>query len=124
DREVGPLAIIAGGGSLPVAVAQAAQRAGRRVVMFPVRGWADPAAVEAFAHHWIAVGQIGHLRRLARQESCRDVVFIGSAVRPSFSTIRFDWLGLTMLPRIAAMYHGGDDHLLSGVGRVLEEKWF
>src|SRR4051794_34504065 len=122
--EAAPLAIMAGGGSLPVAVAQAAQRAGRRVVMFPVRGWADPAAVEAFPHHWIAVGQFGRFRRLARQESCRDVVFIGSAVRPSFNLIRVDWLGLTMLPRIAAMYRGGDDHLLSGVARIFEEHGF
>src|SRR5436305_392560 len=86
----GPLAIIAGGGSLPVAVAQAAQRAGRRVVMFPVRGWADPS-VEAFPHHWIALVQAGRFNRLARAEGCRDVVFIGSAVRPPFRALRVDW---------------------------------
>ena len=119
-----PLAIICGGGSLPVAVAEAAKRRGRRVVMFPVRGWADPGAGEAYPHHWIAVGQLGRLRRLIRQEGCRDVVFIGSAVRPSLGTIRLDWLGLTMLPQIAAMYRGGDDHLLSGVARVFEEHGF
>ena len=40
----GPLAIICGGGSLPFAVADAVAPAGRRVVLFPLRGWADPAA--------------------------------------------------------------------------------
>jgi DUF1009 family protein len=120
----GPLAIVCGGGSLPAAVAEAAQQSGRRVVMFPVRGWADPASVERFAHHWIALGQVGHFRRLARQEGCRDVVFIGSAVRPPVSAIRLDWLGLSLLPRIAAMFRGGDDHLLTGVARVFEEYGF
>jgi len=60
----GPLAIVAGGGSVPIAVAEAVMRRGRRVVLFPVRGWADPAAVERFPHYWIAAGQGG---RLARQ---------------------------------------------------------
>ena len=71
--EPSPLAIIAGGGSLPVAVAQAAQKRGRRVVMFPVRGWADPS-VEAFPHHWIAPVQAGRFQRLARAEGCRDEI--------------------------------------------------
>jgi DUF1009 family protein len=118
-----PLAIIAGGGSLPVAVAQAAQKRGRRVVMFPVRGWADPS-VEAFAHHWIAPVQAGRFQRLARAEGCRDVVFIGSAVRPSFRSLRLDWGTLRLLPAIARSYRGGDDHLLTGVARMFEAQGF
>ena len=68
-----PLAIIAGGGSLPVAVAQAAQKRGRGVVMFPVRGWADPS-VEAFAHHWIAPVQAGRHGRVHEVVDPRDAI--------------------------------------------------
>jgi DUF1009 family protein len=118
-----PLAIIAGGGSLPVAVGQAAQKRGRRVVMFPVRGWADPS-VEAFAHHWIAPVQAGRFQRLARAEGCRDVVFIGSAVRPPFRSLRIDWGTLRLLPEIARSYRGGDDHLLTGVAGMFEARGF
>ena len=118
-----PLAIIAGGGSPPVAVGQAAQKRGRRVVMFPVRGWADPS-VEALAHHWIALVQAGRFQRLARAEGCRDVVFIGSAVRPPFRSLRVDWGTLRWLARIARSYRGGDDHLLSGVARMFEDQGF
>ena len=39
----GPLAVICGGGSLPIEVARAAQRQGRRVVLLALRGSADPA---------------------------------------------------------------------------------
>src|SRR5258708_24355821 len=99
------LAIIAGGGSLPLAVAQAARKRGRRVVMFPVRGWADPS-VEAFPHHWIAPVQAGRFQRLARAEGCRDVVFIGSAVRPPFRSLRLDWGTLRLVPVIRRRYTG------------------
>jgi len=37
-----PLAVICGGGTLPFAVADAVGKQGRRVVLFAIRGWADP----------------------------------------------------------------------------------
>ena len=55
------------------------KRRGRRVVLFPVRGWADPAAVEKFKHHWLPLAKAGLFRRRARAEGCRDVVFVGTA---------------------------------------------
>jgi len=120
----GPLAIIAGGGSVPIAVAQAVTQRGRRVVMFPVRGWADPETVGAFAHYWIPLAQADVFRRHARAEGCRDVVFVGTALRPALRSIRFDWLTLRLLPRIVRAYRGGDDHLISGVARVFEDYGF
>ena len=121
--EQSPLAIIAGGGAIPLAVADAVMRSGRRVVMFPVRGWAD-AAVERYPHHWIAPVQAGRLQRLARAEGCRDIVFIGTAVRPPLRSLRFDWLTLRLLPRILRAYRGGDDHLLSSIARGFEDYGF
>src|SRR5262249_58286330 len=77
----GPLAIICGGGSLPFAVADAVGKRGRRVVLFAIRGWADPQRVASYRHHWAAVGQFGWFCRLAHQEGVRDVVFIASRGR-------------------------------------------
>ena len=45
DPDNSPLAIICGGGSLPFAVAEAAIRRGRRVVLFALRGFADASRV-------------------------------------------------------------------------------
>src|ERR1044071_1641813 len=104
-----PLAIIAGGGSIPIAVAEAVERRGRRVVLFPVRGWADPATVEKFRHFWIPLAKAGLFRRHAQAEGCRDVVFVGTALRPPVRSLRVDWLTLRMLPRIVRAYRGGDD---------------
>jgi DUF1009 family protein len=123
-QDAGPLALICGGGTIPVAVADAAIARGRRVVLFPVRGWADPAAVERYPHHWITLVQAGRFERLAREEGCRDVVFIGTAARPSFRSLRVDWGTLRILPAIARAYRGGDDHLLSGIVRIFEGAGF
>lgn len=123
-QDASPLALIVGGGSIPGAVAEAVTRGGRRVVLFAVRGWADPAAVEPYPHHWIALVQAGRFQRLAHAEGCRDVVFIGSAVRPPFRSLRIDWGTLRWLAGIARSYRGGDDHLLSGIARMFEEAGF
>jgi len=120
----GPLAIICGGGNLPLAVADAVSRSGRRIVLFALKGWADPASVARYPHHWARVGQFGRFCRLARAENCHDVVFIGSLLRPSLAQLRPDWATLRLLPRITALFRGGDDHLLTGVAGIFEEHGF
>jgi DUF1009 family protein len=120
----GPLAIICGGGSLPFAVADAAVRAGRRVILFALRGAADAPRVAGYPHHWARLGQFGRFRRLARAAGCRDVVFIGSVVRPRISQLWPDLGGLRVLPRLGRLFRGGDDHLLSGIADIFEEQGF
>jgi UDP-2,3-diacylglucosamine hydrolase len=119
-----PLAVICGGGTLPFAVAEAVTRRGRRVVLFAIRGWADPQRVAAYPHHWAAFGQFGWFCRVAHREGCREVVFIGSMVRPAIWQIRPDFKTLRLLPRVLRIFRGGDDHLLKGVAGIFEEHGF
>jgi UDP-2,3-diacylglucosamine hydrolase len=120
----GPLAMLCGGGSLPLAVADKVTAGGRSVLLFPLRGAAEGTAVERFPHHWVHIGQIGKFLRLARAAGCRDVVFIGSLVRPAVWRLRPDLKTLRLLPRIARIFRGGDDHLLSGIAAIFEEHGF
>lgn len=120
DGDASPLAIICGGGTIPPIVAAAVAASGRGVVVFALRGWADPAFVATYPHHWIALGQAGRFLRLVHAEGCRDVVLIGALLRPALRDIRLDWATVRMMPQILRLFRGGDDHLLSGVGRVLE----
>jgi hypothetical protein len=120
----GSLAIICGGGSLPFAVADAAVRAGRRVILFALRGAADAQRVAGYPHHWAGLGQFGRFRRIARAEGCRDVVLIGSLVRPRITQLWPDLATLRELPRLIRLFRGGDDHLLSGIARIFEEHGF
>lgn len=124
SADEGALAIICGGGTLPFAVADAVIKHGRRVVLFAIRGWADPKRIVDYPHYWAAVGQFGAFCRLARGEGCRDVVFIGSMVRPAIWQIRPDFKTLRLLPRIFGIFRGGDDHLLKGVAAIFEEHGF
>jgi DUF1009 family protein len=123
-EETSPLAMVIGGGSIPMAVAEAVTRRGRRVVLFPIRGWAEPAAVEKFKHYWLGLVQTGRFVRHARAEGCRDVVFVGTAVRPPLRSLRIDWMTVRLLPRIVRSYRGGDDHLISGVASIFEDHGF
>ena len=123
-EESSPLAMIIGGGSVPIAVAEAVERRGRRVVLFPVRGWADPAAVGKFKHYWLPLAQAGLFRRHAHAEGCRDVVFVGTAQRPPLRSLRVDWLTVRLLPRVFRAYRGGDDHLISKVADIFEDYGF
>jgi DUF1009 family protein len=116
--------IIAGSGVLPFSVAELLRARGIAPFLFAVRGFCDPVRVAQFPHHWVALGQVGRLTRLMRSEGCRDIVFIGGAVRPALSDIRLDWGTVRALPAIAAALRGGDDHLLLGVSRIFERHGF
>jgi DUF1009 family protein len=67
---------------------------------------------------------MGKFERLARAAGCRDVIFIGSLVRPSLWQVRPDFKGLMVMSQVAAAYRGGDNHLLSNMGRLLERDGF
>jgi DUF1009 family protein len=116
-----PLAVVCGGGSLPFAVADAAVRRGRRVVLFALKGAADPDRVAGYPHHWAHIGQFGRFFRLARQEDCRDVVMVGSVVRPSIWHMTRDLQTIRLLPRFVRMFRAGDAGALAGVAAILEE---
>jgi UDP-2,3-diacylglucosamine hydrolase len=119
-----PVGVIAGGGAMPFAVADSLRARGLDPVLFALKGVCDPRAAERFRHHWITVGQIGRATRLFRAENCKNLVFIGTLVRPGLSEIRLDWGTLRAMGRIWAAFRGGDDHLLSGVGRIFEQEGF
>jgi len=120
DAERGPIAIICGGGSFPGAVAEAIVRRGRQPVMFALKGWADASVIERYPHHWVAVGQLGRFFRLARSERCKEVLFIGTLLRPPLKQVRLDWQTIRLMPRIIGYFRGGDNRLLSGAASIAE----
>jgi UDP-2,3-diacylglucosamine hydrolase len=119
-----PIGLIAGGGAMPFAVAESVKARGLDPVIFALKGICDPKAAERFRHHWITVGQLGRTTKLLRAENCKNLIFIGSMVRPALSEIRLDWGTLRLIGGIWAAFRGGDDHLLSGIGRIFEREGF
>jgi hypothetical protein len=119
-----PVGIIAGGGAMPFAVADSLLKRGIAPVLFALRGACDPVTVAGFRHHWLSVGQLGRATKLFRSEGCRDLIFIGSLQRPALSEIRLDWGTIRRIGHIMTAFRGGDDHLLSGIGRLFEQDGF
>ena len=60
-RVGGKLGILAGGGTLPRAVADAAASAGRQVHILAFEGFCEPATVASYAHDWIGLAKVGRL---------------------------------------------------------------
>jgi DUF1009 family protein len=119
----GPLGIVCGGGEFPVAVADAVARTGRPVVLIGFYGFASHA-IERFPHEWTHFGAFGRLVALMRKHKVRDIVAVGSVHRPHLRDFRLDWTTLRLLPRLARLYRGGDDHLLSGVAGIVNDYGF
>src|SRR5260370_325291 len=119
-----PIGLMAAGGVMPFAIADSLTGRGINPVLFALRGACDPVRVERVRHHWISIGQLGKATKLFRAENCRDLVFIGTLVRPALSEIRLDRGTLRVLGRVWAAFRGGDDHLLSGIAGIFERDGF
>ncbi|BBE70568.1 LpxI family protein [Oharaeibacter diazotrophicus] len=117
------LGIIAGGGSVPPAVARAAVAAGRPVVVMAIAGEAD-STVQAFPHHWVRWGEIGRLFDLLVREKVGEIVICGAVNRPDFTSIRVDLGAVLSLPKILSLMVGGDDTVLKNVVRFFEDRGY
>lgn len=117
-----PLALVCGGGSFPLAVAQSARRDGREVVLLPIRGFVDPAVVEPYVHEWIYLGGVERAISALKRHGCREVVVVGNVLRPNWRQLHLDWTTIRLLPRIWKAFRGGDNHLLSLISGFVEER--
>ncbi len=119
----GRIGIVAGGGSLPVAVAEDAKAAGHDPFILGITGNAD-ASIERFPHAYVHIGQIGRLLRTLRREGCTRLVFLGALRRPNVFRMRFDVGFLRHAAQLMRCMKGGDDTALRGIARFFEEQGF
>ena len=117
------LGVVACGGAMPLTVAEAARRQGRRVHVVAVAGLADPR-IAAFPHDWVRLGQIGGLLGALKRAGCEEIVIIGSLRRPNIWKSGIDLGFIRHLPTILSMTRGGDDAILSRVVRFFETEGF
>ncbi len=120
SAEKSPVAIICGGGAFPSAVAEAVSKRGREVYLFLLRGYADPALAR-YPHEWVKLGSAARYIGGTKKLGIKEVVIIGSVIRPRLSQIGMDWKSALLLPRLAKMFLGGDDTLLSGLAKIFAE---
>ena len=114
------LGIIAGGGQLPLAIAETAQATGRAIFVLALEGAADADGIERFPHAWVSLGELGRMVKLLRDSGCSEITFAGKVARPEFAKLKLDGRGALALPRVMAAAVKGDDALLRAILSVFE----
>jgi UDP-2,3-diacylglucosamine hydrolase len=114
------IGILAGGGRLPLTIAESVVERGGSVHIVAIEGEADPG-IERFSHTWVNWGQVGRMVSTLRKHA-DAMVIAGGVRRPDLWKLRPDWGFFVSLPRILEMMAGGDDSVLSRVVRFFEAK--
>jgi DUF1009 family protein len=119
-----PLGVIAGGGSLPLRVVQAAAALGRPVHIVVLEGQGDPATYAGLSHVTLRWGLAAQMLSWLKQHGVKEVVLAGSVARPSLLSLRPDAASMKLLGRIGRAAFNGDDSILRAVMKVLAEEGF
>ena len=117
------IGIIAGRGTLPIDVAEAALKAGREVHILGLEGEVE-AGICRFPHTLVRLDKLGHLFRVLREKHCKEIVLIGGLSRPDLTQIRPDFKTVITLPFVLKLTFGGDDSLLSRIVVFFERQGF
>ena len=115
------LGLIAGGGALPRAVAEAARAAGRNVFVVPLTGSVTEGWVKDFPHEFLSPGEPGRIIKALKGAGASDVLLAGRVDRPKFSEMKLDAKGVTLLPKAIAAAKKGDDALLRFIVGICED---
>ena len=109
-----PLGLIAGGGALPMRVAQAHVTNGGTVFVIGLENEADPA-ISDFPHDWTLLGHLKGVADKLLSHGCADLVIIGGIQRPKLETLDFDEGGKWFVEQVMAGNHTGDNQLLKTI---------
>jgi DUF1009 family protein len=117
------LGLIAGGGGLPLALAEHCRQGGRPCFVIRLRGFAEPA-MDAFPGDVAGIAEIGRIVKLARDAGCEALCFAGLVRRPDFAALKPDLRGLTWLPGAMLAARKGDEALLRFLMSEFEKAGF
>lgn len=117
------LGLIAGGGGLPVEIAQHCERAGRPLFVIRLKGFAGPE-LAPYAGAEIGIAEVGKCIKALKRAGCEAVCLAGIVARPDFTSLVPDLRGLALLPRAIAAARKGDDALLRLLVSEFEKEGF
>lgn len=120
------VAIVAGGGSLPLAVARGLEAEGHRPFVVLTAGEVDdPAAFSKYEQTTLALEHIGRLIPTFKRNRISHVVLAGGINRrPVLWKIRLTFGLLKILPRVVSRLRGGDNAVLSALVEEIEANGF
>ncbi|MEQ1931132.1 MAG: UDP-2,3-diacylglucosamine diphosphatase LpxI, partial [Parvularculaceae bacterium] len=117
------LGIIAGAGPLPHRVAEACRKRGEAIHVVRLAGMAGPE-LDEFAGEAAGIAEAGKIIRSLKEGGCDAVILAGVVKRPDFKSLRPDWRGAALIPKLAAAATRGDGAILSALIETLEGEGF
>jgi len=117
------LGLIAGGGGLPVEIAEHCERSGRPLFVVRLKGFAG-AELAPFAGAEVGIAELGKCIKALKRAGCQSVCLAGIVSRPDFSSLVPDLRGLALLPKAIAAARKGDDALLRLLVDEFEKEGF
>jgi len=117
------LGLIAGGGALPVELAEHCRQSGRPVFVIRLKGFAGPE-LAPYAGAEVGIAELGKCFKALKRAGCRVVCLVGNVDRPDFSALIPDLRGLAVLPAAIAAARKGDDALLRLMVGEFEKEGF
>jgi len=117
------LGLIAGGGDLPVEIAEHCERSGRPLFVIRLKGFAGEG-LAPYAGAEVGLAELGKCFRLLKQAGCAAVCLAGQVARPDFTTLVPDLQGLKLLPGAIRAATKGDDALLRYLVEAFEKEGF
>ncbi len=121
DAPIDHLAIIAGGGGLPVKIARSAMSRNIRTHILGFVGEAEHDIAD-FSHDWMKWGEVGKMFKILKQHNLKNILIIGSVTRPELDQVHLDFGAVKLLPAMAKLMAMGDDGLLAGIVKIFENK--
>ena len=116
------IGLIAGNGSFPLLVLDAARARGAEVVVAAIKEETFPEIEShgAAAVHWMSLGELGKLIETFKREGVRRAIMAGQVKHKQiFSSIRPDW---RLAKLLLSLRTRNTDALLGGVAKVLAEE--
>ncbi len=122
-KRCGKIGLIAGGGDLPIALADLCRLSERPYFVLRLSGMAEPRLA---AHPGVDIGiaELGRQFSVLKREGCTSICFSGIVKRPDFSKLKPDLRGVIALPRVMAAASRGDDALLRCLIMEFEREGF
>jgi DUF1009 family protein len=119
----GKLGLVAGGGDLPLRLADAARAAGRPLYVLALEGSAAPALAQSGEHGWVRIGALGEALRMLHAAGVEEVCFAGKVKRPSLRELRPDARGAKFIARVGWRALG-DDGMMGALIKELAGEGF
>ena len=117
------LGIIAGGGELPVMIAEHCRVSGAPYAVSRITPWADDA-LDAHPGGTRGLGMMAGRIADLKAEGCDAVVIVGQVPRPDFATLQLDEGAFAFAQRLRASAARGDDPLLRALVEYHAENGF